>query len=70
MTFHVDSERTSLKETGIYIRATLNGKWESHDLAHLDRESVLLWLRDRQQDMASPRSRAEQTVLILLGHRP
>lgn len=46
----VDPERTGKKsrgETGFFFRATLNGKWGSHDLLELKRESVIALLEER-----------------------
>jgi len=59
--YKVDPKRLKLPETGIYIRATHEGKWGSHDLAHLDRASLIRWL-ERDPDLA------ERTVLALLRH--
>lgn len=59
----LDKEHT----TGIYIRAraaTNASQWVSTDLATLDRESVLAWLKSRGGDNPL----AESTCLILLGH--
>jgi hypothetical protein len=51
------------RESGIYVRARLVGKWGNHDLLHLNRASVLAWLRSR-----ASLNFAHNTVLILLGH--
>lgn len=57
----IDPKRTSLAESGIYVRAQdQTGEWGSHDIAHLDRESLLLWMRLRGCE--------QDTVLALLGH--
>ena len=52
-------------ETGIYIRAEIDGKWESVDIGdeRLPNEQVLAWLRSRGGDNIL----AENTVLLLLG---
>jgi len=51
--------------TGIFIRAEdSNGKFGSFDIAQLDKESLLAWLKSRGGD----NSYAEDTVGILLGH--
>lgn len=51
--------------TGIYVRAQrTDGRWDSADIAELDADSLLTWLRSRGGD----NPRAEQVVLILLGH--
>ena len=61
----LDPNRLDLPETGIYIRAKDEaGKWGSHDIAHLDRESLLRWLRSR----GGSNPWAENVVAILLGH--
>jgi hypothetical protein len=62
----IDPERLAKypDRTGIYIRATLDGKWETCDLIHLTKESVVQWLKSRGGD----NKWAEDTVLILLGH--
>lgn len=51
------------KRTGIYVRAKdpEDGCWGAHDLAELDRASLLEWLRTEP-------GRAEQVVLVLLEH--
>jgi hypothetical protein len=59
----VDDERMGLAETGVFVRATLDGKWGSHDIAHLTRNSLLRWLRSRGGENLW----AENTVMILLG---
>lgn len=59
--YQVDPGRVELAETGIYIRAQLNGKWGSHDLMHLDADSALRWLTGK---------RALQVAMLLLGHDP
>ena len=66
----VDATRVNLPETGIYVRALTGnpqfggGVWGSHDIAHLTRESLLVWLRSRGGENAW----AENVVGILLGH--
>ncbi len=51
-------------ETGIYVRAKLDGKFGSYDISQLDAESLLIWLRSRGGENVW----AENTVCILLGH--
>ena len=60
----VDPARKQQPETGIYVRAKEKNHWGSHDIAHLDRESLYTWLRSRGGNNLW----AENTVLILLGH--
>lgn len=63
----VDHERKFYSGTEIYVRAIgFDGKWDSVDLAQLDRASVISWLKSRGGDNPW----AENTVLILLGHEP
>lgn len=52
-------------ETGIYIRAKNHeDRWDSLDIAHLDKESLLAFLRSREGDNPW----AEDVCGILLGH--
>lgn len=53
-----------LPETGIYVRATLRGKWGSYDIVHLTKESLIEWLHKDGGD----NKLAENCVGILLGH--
>ena len=50
--------------TGIFIRASLNGKFDTYDIDQLDSESLLTWLRSR----GGNNPWAENVVGILLGH--
>lgn len=50
--------------TGIYVRAQCDGKWDSFDIAELDKASLLEFLKSRGGDNAW----AEDTVGILLNH--
>lgn len=64
-----DAKRLDPKEgwasTGIYVRAQLpDGKWDAVDIIHLDKPSLLEWLRSRGGDNPW----AEDVVGILLGH--
>ncbi len=60
--FQVDPKRTSLPETGIFIRAKgASGTWTAVDLSHLNVESAAAWL-EREEGLAS------RTLLILLTH--
>ena len=63
---NVDSSRYDSENdpTGIFVRAKFNGHWLSVDIAHLDKESLLEWLRSR----GGKNPWAEDTVGILLGH--
>jgi hypothetical protein len=50
---------------GILVRAiNVNGLWDNIDIAHLDAESLLTWLRSR----GGANDYAEQVVFLLLGH--
>lgn len=64
--FQVDLDRVAVySETGIFVRAQdADGKWGSHDIAHLTPESLLAWLRNR----GGHNQIAENVVGILLGH--
>ncbi len=66
MELQVDPERLDIPETGIFVRAKLNDKWGSHDIAHLKPESLLVWLRSRGGENVW----AENVVFLLLGHEP
>jgi hypothetical protein len=64
MILKVDPDRLlfdRLGGTGVYVRAKNGETWVNADVAELDRESLLEWLR------ASP-TRAEEMVLIMMGH--
>ena len=62
---YLDPSRVELPETGIYVRAkNLYDKWDSIDIAHLTRASLLDWLRSR----GGENQWAENTVLLLLAH--
>jgi len=50
--------------TGIYVRAKRNGKWGSHDIAHLSKASLLVWLNSYNDNGRA----AKNAVGILLGH--
>lgn len=63
-----DAERATAgldEATGIYVRAQRpDGTWDNADIAELDADSLLTWLRSR----GGSNPWAEQVVLILLGH--
>ena len=50
--------------TGIWIRAEHDGRWDNHDIAALDADSLLAWLKSRGGDNPI----AENMVGHLLGH--
>lgn len=51
--------------TGIYVRARRpDGTWDNADIAELDRDSLIRWLRSREDEARF----AEQVVLAMLGH--
>ena len=69
MNLKIDPTRWINKEywekTGIYIRAQLpDGGWETADIAHLDRASLLSWLKSAGGDNRI----AENCVGVLLGY--
>ena len=44
----VDSDRAHLPEAGIFVRALdADGHWDSVDIAHISRDSLIDWLRSR-----------------------
>lgn len=51
-------------QTGIFVRAKIEGKWANVDIGQLTRDSLLAWLRTD----GVPDTLAEKAVLILLGH--
>lgn len=53
-------------KTNIYVRANLDGNWGSYDIAALESDSLLTWLRSR----GGHNPWAENCVLLLLGHDP
>jgi len=61
-TLVVDPKRANCREVGIFVRAMVGQRWGSVDIAHLSKESLLVWLAD------NPR-RPAQVVLLLLGHQ-
>ena len=62
---HIDPARKGqFGETGIFVRALDGTAWVSADIADLDRESLIEWLRSRGGDNPW----AEGVVAILLGH--
>lgn len=65
--FKVDPERKDDGDgvTGIYIRATLDGKYGSYDIATLTGESLMAFLRSR----GGKNEWAENCVLTMLGHK-
>lgn len=59
---YFDEKRENYPGTGIFVRAIRNEKWDSIDLAHLTKESLLDFLKDKPKDWSI------NTVGILLGH--
>jgi hypothetical protein len=66
MDYKVDPNRImNARYTGISVRALmLDGRWDNADIAYLDKESLLAWLRSR----GGNNEWAENVVGILLGH--
>jgi hypothetical protein len=63
----IDPERReSNGNTGIYVRARDGEGWGIFDIVHLDKPSLLAWLRSR----GGANEWAENTVGLLLGHGP
>ena len=50
--------------TGIFVRAKYGEHWDSYDIVHLTKESLLSWLKSRGGDNPY----AENVVGVLLGH--
>lgn len=64
MNYEVDKNRYGKYNTGIYVRATLNGRWGSYDVGDLSASSLFDWLRSR----GGKNEWAENVVSILLNH--
>lgn len=64
----VDQKRYDVKDeygtSGIFVRAKVEGKWDSVDMVLLEKESLKHFLKSRGGDNAW----AEDIVGILLGH--
>ena len=60
----VDDDRRGAPETGIRVRASHAGKYDSYDIVHLTRDSFIAWLRSR--DGENPWM--ESVALHLMGH--
>ena len=50
--------------TGFFVRAKLRDVWGTYDIVHLERASLIRWLRSR----GGKNAWAESVVLALLGH--
>ena len=59
--FVADPERHG--STGIHVRGKRGESWDAIDIAQLDRDSLIRWLRSRGDDRL-----AVGTVLVLLFH--
>ena len=65
MSLKIDMNRREIGNTSIFVRAKMpGGEWESCDIAELEKESLLEWLRSRGGD----NKWAEDVVGILRGH--
>lgn len=58
------NRRVKADATGIYVRAKRANKWDTVDIAELNKASLLAWLRSR----GGENPWAENTVGQLLGH--
>lgn len=71
MMLKVDPARVDSEEwvfTGVMVRALgVDGKWGNADIAQLDKESLVAWLRHTNEQV---NTLAERTILVLLGHNP
>jgi hypothetical protein len=65
-TYKVDPDREDATETGIFVRAQFNNRFESVDIATLDVHSLKLWLRSR----GGVNDYAERVIAMILGHDP
>jgi hypothetical protein len=52
MNLTVDPKRLGahVPQTAIYVRAQHSGKWTSTDISSLDRDSLLAWMQEREQN--------------------
>lgn len=65
MELAVDNDRAGrFGETGILVRAKINDRWGNADIADLNAESLLRWLRSRGGENVW----AESCVFMILGH--
>lgn len=64
----VDTTREVLEDTGVYVRAMREGAWVSADIAHLDRGSLLQWLK--RDEAGNGESIAVRLVLRWMGWEP
>jgi hypothetical protein len=63
----VDVVRLDFTPTGIFVRAKdPSGKWISTDIVHLDKQSLLAWLRS----CGGKNQWAENIIALLLRHGP
>jgi hypothetical protein len=70
--YKADMERVNNPEvpvTGIPVRAKINNSYEPVDIAHLDRESLLDWLRSRDDmGLEAGAKWRENIILLCFGH--
>lgn len=65
MTLQADPKRSYYhRRTGIFVRAEINCKYDSFDIAELDKPSLARWLRTR----GGNNEWAENVVALMLGH--
>lgn len=70
MELRVDPKRMDADgTTGIYVRAWMpEGSAKSVDIAALDKESLLSWIRSSQDRIGEQVNFAERLILSLLGY--
>lgn len=65
MKLKADPTRLDLPKTGIFIKAIKDGRLQTCDIAHLDRESLFFFLKAENGNNLF----AENTVMSLLDHK-
>lgn len=57
-----------LNQTGILVRATNDGEIGNYDIVALTKDSLLEWLRSRDDNPDTGASWREQVIMIVFGH--
>lgn len=68
--YHSDPLREHLPAYGIPIRAKRGGAWGAVDINHLDKPSLLAWLRSRNDVPDAGAGWRESIILAILRHDP
>ena len=58
----------AMSQTGIFVRAFLNDKVGSYDVITLTKDSLLEWLRSRDENPDDGVSWREQVIMVVFGH--